>query len=139
MALVDRQLALYTSSLNIYREVPGTPSGGVVPDPTFRVVVSGVPCYYDYTQNDDDPTPALGRVKRRTALTEDEIHVEVDTDVQSGDYTRDVTVSSPSFGTVHRIMGGARQIPSHGNRQANVSILRAMESELVPPELEALF
>lgn len=141
MALNFRQQQLFRSLLSIYRADARTenPTSGEVSDDHYSLVVANVPCFYDYTQNDDDAVPGLGRVKRRSALTEDAIHMEVTADIRSQDYVRDVTPGSPNFGTVHRIEGEPRKIPDQGGRHFNGLIVQAMDEPHVPAQLAGLF
>jgi hypothetical protein len=138
--LVWRQQMLYRSRCTVFRPSEGPdPGTGLWPDEITVTAVypssDPVPALYDYTQNDDDAQPGLGRVKRRSALTEDGIHFPIVADVQSGDWVRDETLTdangdpNPNRGTVHRVMGSGRKLPSLGSRTVNAKIVQAMEDE----------
>lgn len=126
-----RQEQLYLSRASVFRpDQEPNPVTGLWPDNvTIRRVAAEVPCLYDYTQNDDDPETGLGRVKRRSALTEDGIHFPIVADVQSGDWVRDETPGSQNRGTVHRVMGAGKKLDNLGGRTPNARIVQAMEDE----------
>lgn len=111
-------------------------STGVVGDETYASVATAVACHYVLTQNDDDANEAAGRIKRRTALTEDEIHFATSVDIRSGDFIKNTTASSKNLGTVHRVMGAARALDDPaGLFDPHKQVLKLMEIEHVPSSL----
>lgn len=139
MALTWYQDKLYQNTCSIFRltrEI--SPSTGQWSDGDIELVAADVRCHYDYTQNDDDPQPGLGRVKRRSALTEDSIHFDVAEDVRSQDWTFDTTPGSPTAGTVHRLESAPRRLPSLGGRTPNAAVFQAMEDEEMAETLRGL-
>lgn len=133
MALNRRQQRVMVHRCNIYR-ASRTISAGVVSDHAWALVAADVPCRYVYTQNDDDPQH-VGRLKRRTALTEDQLHVPLGTDLRSQDYVRDVTPGSENEGTVHRVMGAPRKLTGFDRRPVNKAVAMLFEEEKPPAEV----
>lgn len=134
MALNGRQERVYTSRCSIYREARTTNLvTGKTTEGAPALVAASVPCRYVYTQNDDDPQ-GIGRLKRRSALTEDELHLDVAVDVRSNDIILDTT-GNANDGTYHRVMGAPRQLPNSGSRRTNKQVARIFEDE----KLGALF
>lgn len=127
MALHFRQQKAYTDTCDVYR-ASRTNTAGLVSDDSWARVVTGLPCLYVWTQNDDDPV-GVGRMKRRTMLTEDLLLMEVGANVRSGDYVRLTTTGALQVGTIHRVMGAPKQTPDRGVRKANEQIAQLMEDE----------
>jgi len=136
MALTWRQRQFYRSRVKVYRAGRSTGADKEVSDSTFAVVpgLTSVPALYFYTQNDSDKT-GVGRTKRRSALTEDGLKVEVSVGIRSGDLVVDVTLDDPNYGTVHRIMGQPRLRPSRGGRLNNERVFQIFQEEKPPAEV----
>jgi hypothetical protein len=132
MALNRRQSRVMVHRCNIYRATRSkSATTGEVTETGWRLVAEDVPCRYVYTQNDDDPQ-RIGRLKRRTALTEDQLHVPLGTDLRSQDYVRDVTSGSENEGTVHRVMGAPRKLTGFERRTVNKAVAMLFEEEKPP-------
>lgn len=137
MALTFTQRKTYTSTIKVYRVADRTPDAlGEVPDETWAAVagLSSVPALLGYTQDDSDPT-GVGRVKRRSALTEDRLYVEVDKDIRDQDLIVDVTPGVPTYGNVYRIMGQPTTMPTAGGRPTNERLYQIFQEEKFPAEV----
>lgn len=133
MALTFTQQKAYTSRMNIFRATRSRNAAtGEVGDDVWGLVAANIPCAFLYTPNDSDPT-GVGRIKRRTALTEDRIEMEVTVDIKDQDIVKDVTPGSPNAGTFHRVAGVPRLLESQGVRKTNHLEIQAMQEEK-PPE-----
>ena len=130
--LVPRQQRAYSHRFNIYRASRSISSLGAPADDTWTLVAAGVPARRVLTQNDNDPTGA-GRVKRRSALTEDGIHFPDGVDIKAGDLIKDVTFDTNN-GMVERVMGPPRRLPNptSGPRRPNKLIVQTFEEEKGP-------
>ena len=132
-ALGFRLSHLLTSTCSIYRRSDAI--DGVTKkrgEPSWTLVASGVPYFLATTQNDDDPTGA-GRMKRRTALTEDDSVFHISADVRSGDLIKDTTADA-NGGTVSRVMGDPRKVPGTAWRPVESQFVKLFE-EPDPPVL----
>ena len=139
-ALVHRQLRLYRHLCKVYRASrSATASTGLVSDDTWAVVsgLSSVPCHFRYTQNDSDQM-GLGRLKRRSLLTEDHLKVAFDVAIRDQDLIVDVTpadengIANPNYGTVYRAMGQPRVRPTFGGRKTNERTFQIFQEEKPP-------
>jgi hypothetical protein len=98
---------------------------------TIALVHAGMAAHVMWTTNDDDPSGA-GRIKRRSALTEDGVIVAQDADLLSQDWVKNVDPNDENFGTVHRVMGEVRRIRGV-DEWAQVGFAKTMEDEHPPP------
>lgn len=135
--LTFSQRKAYASRIRIYREIPGAqnPTTGEVPDPTISMIADNVPALYGYTQNDDDPTGEIGRVRRRSSLTEDMAEMEKTVDIRGNDLIIDKTPGSVTYGTVHRVEGSPKYAETQGARTTNCLFVQLMQDEKPRPEL----
>lgn len=126
-----RQLRAYRSRVDVWRKGTRTFSGtGAPTEAAYFRIRTAMPGLWDYTQNDSDPTQ-VGRIKRRTALTEDGFHAEVNEDLRDTDILVDVSLladgsNSPNIHTMARIQGEPRKIPNFGGRRVNAQIVQTM-------------
>lgn len=123
---------LLTSRCNIYRASSTVGSDKKRGEPTWSLIASNVPFFFAATENDDDPT-GMGRMKRRTALTEDDAVFEVSVDLRSGDLIKDVTANA-NGGSISRVMGDPRKVPGTTGRPVNSQFAKLF-SEPNPPTL----
>lgn len=138
MALNQRQERAYVRRFKVYR------SASVV-DPVTKKRTPGAWAFvgeyrglYGYTQNDDDAGP-LGRVKRRSALTEDKLECEVSVPLLSQDMVVDTSLNldgshGANYGVVHRVMGEPRLMPDEGQMRLNYLTVQLMSvpANIVP-------
>lgn len=135
--ITTRQTRCYRNTVTIIRPATAVSGSGDVGDQTFSVVATLVPCHYVLTLNDDDPS-GVGRIKRRSALTEDGLHCPLDTDIQSGDLVFDTTAGSPTAGTWHKVEGTPKRIIGSSVRRTNKLSVQMMEEEHPPAGAVAL-
>lgn len=142
--LEPRQKALYKHTCDIWSvtrtkdPVTGKPSGEI-----YTLVMTGVPCLYDYTPNVDMETEG-GRIKEFTLLTTDKIHLPVSAPIADTWLTVNRTVLSggaPSRSTneVHRMLGAPKVNESLGRRHCNKTMMEGMTMEHPPAALVAYY
>lgn len=142
MALNFRQEQCYNHRFQIWRRgITEDPATGLRTEGVYAAVGAAHPGLYSYTQNDDDPG-SIGRVKRRTALTEDKLECEVSIDIRSTDLVLDLTLDSSgnptaNYGQVHRVEGQPRKYPDQGLMELNYATVQLMsiESNEIPAEV----
>lgn len=137
--LTARQEARYSNRILVVRAAAAVdPETKERSDDSFAQVAQPPPCglapvpaAYQYTQNDSDPS-GIGRLKRRTALTEDQLKVPSGVDLQDGDWVIDVTPDSDNYGECSKVQGQPRKRPTLGNRQTNEQAFQLMSEEAPP-------
>ena len=129
MALNFTQRRAYRDLVDVWRKTrpDPDPETGKVADGTWELVLSAVPCYYRPTQNDNDPT-GVGRVKRRSALTEDSLEMEIGLDLRAGDIVA-ITPAGGRTRIYERLMSEPQQIPTQGGFHNNCQSIQGFEEE----------
>lgn len=136
MSLTWSQTQAYAERADIWRSSdPVDPDTKTRAGATWARVVTALPCALSETQNDDDPM-GLGRMKRRSSLTEDEAEVEHGSNVRRNDLLVNTSNDPPS---VYRVMGPARNLPTEGLRTANCALYQLMSEEKPPAELVTFY
>lgn len=127
---------LLDGKINVYRP-PNQPNAATKKRPDsapFALLYVGVPAHFTYTQNDDDPS-GIGRIKRRSALTEDGIIVDWRADVKSGDLIKNVdSGDAANFGAVYRVESELRKYRGVGS-WAELGFAQLMEMPKPPAEV----
>lgn len=133
MALNLRQRRAYKSRVKVYRATRTVGADKEASDDVWAVVagLESVPCLLTYTQDDSDPT-GVGRVKRRTALTEDRLKVEASVVLRDQDLVVNVTPGDAAYGMVARIMGEPTIRDSKGPRKTNERLYQFFAEEKPP-------
>jgi hypothetical protein len=142
MALNFRQQQAYNHRFQVWRRgFTENPTTGERVEGTYALVGSTHPGLYGYTQNDDDPS-SVGKIKRRTALTEDKLECEVSIDIRSTDLVLDLSLDSSgsptaNHGQVHRVEGQPRKYPDQGLMELNYLTVQLMsvEANEIPAEV----
>jgi hypothetical protein len=125
--LNSRQELAYQSLIRIFRR-PKTVSAttGKVTFGAWYLVADNVPALLRYTQNDSDRS-GIGRIKRRSALTEDRTKVPISVDLHDQDMTVDVTTpGAPNYGNVGRVQGEPRKRPTKGVIELDELVVQVM-------------
>lgn len=136
MALNWRQQRLYLSRIKVYRATRTVGADKEAGDDVWLPVpgLESVPCLLAYTQDDSDPT-GVGRVKRRSALTEDRLKVAANVEIRDQDLIVNVTPGDEARGFVHRVMGQPTIRATKGFRKTNERLYQIFQEEKPPAEV----
>jgi hypothetical protein len=136
MALTFRQTRAYNFTVSIIRP-ERTITDGIPSDDSYSLVASGVKCHLRITQNDSDAAP-VGRLKRRSALTEDETHFEISVDVKDGDLIYDATPASRTAGQWGKVQGQPKLTIGSAFRRTNKQSVKVFQEDFPPAGAAAL-
>lgn len=136
MSLKHRQQQLYTHRCNVWR-ASRTISSGLPGEETYTLVATGVPCYYEASDNIDAPIDGLGRVRRDMILTADTVHFEIVANVQNQDVIKNVSLTpagaqSAEYGVFARLEGAPRNVLNSSRRHPNKKQFLAYTIEKPP-------
>jgi len=135
--LCPRQRCFYRDRCDVYHPTTPTVTAGVLSEISWTKVYSALPCAFNNTQNDSDPEGAIGRIKRRSPLTEDEVRLHSDWAVYDGDYIVYKTTGDPNVNTCFRVMGEPQQFGTAGRRRINEQTLKLMSDNKPPTGVPA--
>jgi hypothetical protein len=91
-----------------------------------------------FTKNVSDPTQDVGRIKRMTIFTTDEVHFDAAQQIDEGWIVKNVSIqrngrNSNLYGQFHRCLGVAQVIDSTGRRDPNYRSMMMQVLEKIPP------
>ena len=139
--LSRRQQQVLTHRCAVWRNVESVDPVTKESTPAWTPIAWDVPVRYLYTQNDSDPA-GIARIKRRTALTEDQLHALVDCPIRDQDVILDLTTGDPfrgvNEGTYHRVQGQPRILANAGRRSIAHRVYQLMEEEQPHSDITSL-
>lgn len=145
MSLNARQTAAYQNRISIVGVTPGIVElNGEVDAQTYYISARNVPCYFQFTDNINDPIEGAGREKRPSVFTDDTCHMEANNTITDQWIIRDETIlpnghRSPLYGTYSMVLGAPRIIANAGRRKANKLSVKLLSIEKPPAAVVALF
>ena len=130
-----RQSAAFRSTFSVWRAPINVNATTALPaDQTYTRASSLNYGLYGYTQNDSDPA-GVGRIKRRSALTEDQLVCHSGVDVRDGDIIRNTTSGDPSVGVMHKVQGEPKLFGTYGRRVVNELTVQLISLPKAPSEV----